>query len=202
VSRALTRPHPSSIFPEPPITALLPAPPVAAPVTAAGVAQPTYLNPIELVDYSRFVADEVRHGLYPYIEFDPDRRWHLRIYRDQRVDVWLISWTPTQGTQLHDHGGSSGAFTVVSGELSEAVYVPTGRDAGTLRERRHRAGRSIGFDGRYIHDVRNTSSASAVSVHVYSRPLTVMNYYDVDGGELTRLATVATDDPEHELDQQ
>jgi predicted metal-dependent enzyme (double-stranded beta helix superfamily) len=160
---------------------------------------PRYLNPIELVDYSRFVADEVRSGQYPYIEFDPEQRWHLRIYRDQRVDVWLISWTPTQGTQLHDHGGSSGAFTVVTGELSEAVYVRTGRGAGGLRERRHRAGRSIGFDGRYVHDVRNTSTEPAVSVHVYSRPLRLMNYYDVDDGELTRLASVRTDDPEHEL---
>lgn len=158
-----------------------------------------HLDPIQLVDYTRFVADEVKNGLYPFIDFDPDTRWHQRIYRDQRVDVWLISWLPSQGTQLHDHGGSSGSFTVLSGELSEAVYVRSGPRAGALRERTHGAGRSIGFDSTYVHDVRNTSDRPAVSVHAYSRPLTTMTYWDVEDGELVKLATLDTDDPEPEF---
>jgi Cysteine dioxygenase type I len=159
-----------------------------------------FLNPIQLVDYTRFVADEVRDGMYPFIDYDPETRWHQRIYRDQRVDVWLISWLPSQGTQLHDHGGSSGSFTVLAGELTEAVYVPAGPKAATLRERRHRAGRSIGFDARYIHDVRNLSDAPAVSIHAYSRPLTSMTFWDLDdNGGLIKLATLDTDDPEPEF---
>ena len=164
-----------------------------------GLRPAEYLNPIQLVDYTRFVADEVKNGMYPFIDFNPDTRWHQRIYRDGRVDVWLISWLPTQGTQLHDHGGSSGSFTVLSGELAEAVYVASGPKAGTLRERIHPTGRSIGFDASYVHDVRNVSDAPAVSVHAYSRPLTSMTYWDLDDGELTRLATVVTDDPELEF---
>jgi hypothetical protein len=152
---------------------------------------PIALTPLELVEYTRFLAAEVASGRYPYIDYNAEHRWHQRIYRDRRVDVWLISWLPTQGTQLHDHGGSAGAFTVVSGELSEAVFAGRG-----LRERAHRAGRSIGFDGRYVHDVRNTSGAPAVSVHAYSHPLTSMNYYDIQDGDLVHLATQQTDDPE------
>lgn len=158
-----------------------------------------FLNPIQLVEFTRFVADEVRTGKYPYIQFDPDTRWHQRIYRDGRVDVWLISWLPAQGTQLHDHGGSSGSFTVISGELTEAVYVQSGPAAGSLRERVHQAGRSVGFHGRYVHDVRNMSDAPAISVHAYSRPLSCMNYWDLEDGELVKLASLPTDDPEPEL---
>lgn len=158
-----------------------------------------FLNPIQLVDYTRFVADEVSNGKYPFIDFDSDTRWHQRIYRDQRVDLWLISWLPTQGAQLHDHGGSAGSFTVLSGELSESVYVPSGPRAGTVRERAHAAGRSVGFDAAYIHDVRNTSQLPAVSVHAYSRPLTTMNFWEIDNGRLVKLATLDTDDPEPEL---
>lgn len=154
------------------------------------------LNPIQLVELTRFYADEVGAGDYPYVQYDERDRWHLRLHRDQRVDVWLISWMPSQGTQLHDHGGSAGAFSVVSGELDEAVFVASGRGAGGLRGRVHSAGRSVGFDARYVHDVRNTSSAPAVSVHAYSRPLTSMTFYDIDGGRLSRIATMATDDPE------
>lgn len=158
------------------------------------------LNPIELIAFTRFVADEVTSGKYPFIAFDADVRWHQRIYRDPMVDTWLISWLPSQGTQLHDHGGSAGAFTVVSGDLAEAVYVPAGANAGELQERVRVAGSSVGFDSAYVHDVRNLGDAPAISVHSYSKPLTAMTYYDLDDGSLQRVATLATDDPEPAVD--
>ena len=164
-------------------------------VIAPPVAVPAPLNPAELVELTRFVAAEVRAGAYP-IDFEPSERWHQRIYRDQRVDVWLLSWLTDQGTQLHDHGGSAGAFTVVSGRLTEAVYVESGPRAGTLRERTHPAGRNTGFGPRYIHDVRNLDRRPAVSVHAYSSPLSSMNFYDLDGGGLSRFASMDTNDPE------
>jgi quercetin dioxygenase-like cupin family protein len=153
--------------------------------------RPRRLNPLELVDLTRFYAGEVEAGQYPFVDFDPSHRWHQRIYRDPRVDVWLISWLPEQGTQLHDHGGSSGAFTVLSGRLTEAVF-----SAGVLREFTHLGGTSVGFGAHYVHDVRNIGDESAVSVHAYSTPLTSMNYYDLDGVRLVPVATVQTDDPE------
>ncbi len=158
------------------------------------VTQP--LDVAQLVGLTRFYADEVRSGAYPYVRYDERDRWHLRLHRDQRVDVWLISWLPTQGTQLHDHGGSAGAFTVISGVLDESVYVPT---TSGLRRRLHPAGSRVGFDARYVHDVGNTSSAPAVSVHAYSRPLTSMTFYDLDNGRLARIADLDTDDPEPEF---
>jgi hypothetical protein len=157
---------------------------------------PAALTPAQLVDYTRFIAAEVLAGRYPFIDYDAERRWHQRIYRDSRVDVWLISWLPTQGTALHDHGGSSGAFTVVSGTLTESLY---GARTGRLRTRQHRAGQSAGFGPRYVHDVGNTDVSAAVSVHAYSHPLTSMNYYEVQDRELVHLARLDTDDPEAEF---
>lgn len=170
----------------------------SAPSGPVPVVEP--LNPSQLVELTRFYADEIRSGSYPYVEYDERDRWHLRLHRDRRVDVWLISWLPSQGTQLHDHGGSAGSFTVISGELAESVYVARGPRAGGLRERVHPSGRSVGFDADYIHDVRNTSLQSAVSVHAYSRPLTSMTFYNLDGGRLSTLGALATDDPEPDLD--
>jgi mannose-6-phosphate isomerase-like protein (cupin superfamily) len=161
-------------------------------------AAPLFFDPITLVEFSRFFADEVRAGKYPFIDYDADERWHQRIYRDQRLDVWLISWLPTQGTQLHDHGGSSGSFTVLSGSLAETVAAARG---GPVREEHFTRGPgdSVGFGPRYIHDVRNTSDEPAVSVHVYSAPLSSMTYYDLADGALSTLMTVETDDPELEM---
>jgi quercetin dioxygenase-like cupin family protein len=150
-----------------------------------------YFAPLQLIEFTRFYAAEVASGQYPDIDYDPDERWHQRIYRDRRVDVWLISWLPSQGTQLHDHGGSSGSFTVLDGSLTEAVV-----GSGRLRDTERSAGDSVGFGPRYVHDVRNLSDAPAVSVHAYSPPLTSMTFYDLADGRLETLATIATDDPE------
>jgi predicted metal-dependent enzyme (double-stranded beta helix superfamily) len=161
------------------------------------VPAPAYLNPIELLDYTRLVADEVAAGRYPYVQYDEAERWHQRLYRDQRVDVWLISWLPTQGTQLHDHGGSAGAFTVLSGRLDEAVYQFDARSGEHLRNLPRDERASVGFGPHYVHDVRNLSDTPAVSVHAYSPPLTTMSFFDLDdNGRLQTLGSLATDDPE------
>ena len=176
--------HPADVDPPADVDCFAPAPPLAP------------LNPAELVELTRFVADEVRRGAYQ-VDYQATERWHQRLYRDRRVDIWLISWLTDQGTQLHDHGGSAGAFSVVQGTLSEAVYVESGPRAGTLRERRHGRTSAVGFGPRYVHDVRNVDPEPAVSVHAYSVPLSTMNFFDVDGrGRLTRYATLDTDDPE------
>jgi hypothetical protein len=94
---------------------------------------------------------------------------------------------------MHDHGDSAGAFTVVSGELTEAVWDPT---VGHVVERSVATGDAVAFGTSYVHDVRNVGIQTAVSVHAYSPPLTTMSFYDVVGGELEPLAKVWTDDPE------
>jgi quercetin dioxygenase-like cupin family protein len=154
-----------------------------------------FLDPGRLIELTRFYCDEVAAGKYPYIDYNADERWHQRLYRDGRMDVWLISWLPEQGTQLHDHGGSSGSFTVLSGTLTESV-VGGGRSQDMARV----GGESVGFGAHYVHDVRNTSDAPAVSVHAYSPPLTTMTYYDLADGKLEPIASLATDDPEPAFD--
>jgi hypothetical protein len=146
----------------------------------------------ELLEWTAVVADEVLSGRHD-VHADPDERWHVRLLRDERVDVWLISWTTDQATQLHDHGGSTGAFTVVTGELSEASWDPI---TGKLTEQPVASGDAVAFGTSYVHDVRNLRAETAVSVHAYSPPLDHMNFYDVVDGQLTTLAKIWTDDPE------
>ena len=98
------------------------------------------------------------------------------------AQVWLLSWRPGQGTGLHDHGGSAGAFAVVRGTLHERV----GARKGTAELS---AGRVRHFGPHHVHQVSNTGTQAAVSVHVYTPRLTVMNTYRVDGRGLVRTGT-------------
>ena len=55
----------------------------------------------------------------PLIRFGVTERYWASIPVPQNVDVWLLTWTTSQGTELHDHGESEAAFTVIGGELDE-----------------------------------------------------------------------------------
>jgi rhodanese-related sulfurtransferase/mannose-6-phosphate isomerase-like protein (cupin superfamily) len=110
------------------------------------------------------------------VQLRADRRWYERLYHGPDYDVWVISWLPGQSTGFHDHGVSSGAFVVATGILEE--HRPNGR-AHVVR-----AGKPCEFGPDYTHDVRNVSNAPAISIHAYSPPLTEMNEYEFDGGQL------------------
>ena len=157
--------------------------------TAPRATAPTTLGLADLTALTRRVADEVRAGMHPYV-VDPDQRWYRLLQSDGYVDVWLISWATEQYADLHDHAGSLGALTVVAGSLVERRWVAA---SGSLRSRRIRAGRSVGFPLGHVHDVANPSPVATVSVHAYSPPLSAMSYYSVEpGARLRRTRTVLT----------
>jgi mannose-6-phosphate isomerase-like protein (cupin superfamily) len=104
------------------------------------------------------------------------------------AQVWLLSWLPDQGTPLHDHGTSAGAFSVVTGTLTERI-VTTGSNRVRDSAAELTAGRVRYFGPHYVHQVTNTRAEPAVSVHVYTPGLSWMNTYRVDGDALVRTGT-------------
>ena len=131
----------------------------------------------------------------PLVEYRAASRWSAPLSRAAadvldpslredlaRAQVWLLSWLPGQGTDLHDHGGSAGAFAVVRGTLHERVGAReevTGLTAGRVRH----------FGPHHVHQVSNPGVEAAVSVHVYTPRLTVMSTYRIDGRVLVRTGT-------------
>src|SRR5439155_13207499 len=117
------------------------------------------------------------------VEYDPARRWYQRLLREDDREVWLLSWLPGQRTGFHDHGRSSGAFAVARGVLRErtAPGRRPGRSAAVSQ------GEVKSFGPWYIRDVINASVQPAVSVHVYSPPLTSMRRFEFGPGGLERV---------------
>src|SRR2546421_798790 len=100
--------------------------------------------------------------------FDPDNRWYERLDLAGDHEAWLLSWLPGQSTDLHDHGPASGAFTVVSGVLTERVARGARDVLHTLT-----TGQSRVFAPNYVHQVSNNGPDPAVTVHVYSAARTM-----------------------------
>src|SRR5690606_3105622 len=67
-----------------------------------------------------FAADRGRWR--SLLRYDPDERFAVLVDTVGGHRVWLLSWLPGQATVVHDHGATTGAFTVVSGELVETVH--------------------------------------------------------------------------------
>jgi mannose-6-phosphate isomerase-like protein (cupin superfamily) len=123
------------------------------------------------------------------IRFGTEERWWTRLRGDDTVDVWLLTWVTDTGTDLHDHGDSAGAFTVISGELEE---VRPHEQTGELRATRLVAGDVRVVERGAVHDVRSPSRRPAVSIPASSPPLREMTFYEQRAGGPAPTRTVAT----------
>ncbi|KUI30327.1 cysteine dioxygenase [Mycobacterium sp. IS-1496] len=172
--------------------------PTLAPAVPA-VSAPTRLRLPDLLHATDRGADDLISGRYDHLlprgGVPTDDRWYTKLHGDDELDIWLISWVPERSTELHDHGGSLGALTVVSGSLSETRW-----DGEGLRRRRLAAGDQAAFPLGWVHDVvwaPEVTSGPTLSVHAYSPPLTAMSYYEVtDRQTLRRNRTELTESPE------
>lgn len=132
-------------------------------------------TPRELRDLTWTVAAELSGPLLELAEYVPEQRWWARLALTEGVELWLLTWLPGQRTNPHDHGGASGAFTVLSGELTEQYRYP----GGPIRDLKHALGNAIGFGAGRAHQLGSASTATvpAASVHAYSPPLTPTREY-------------------------
>jgi hypothetical protein len=138
----------------------------------------------------RIAADPRRWR--PAVRFGTTDRYWARLDGPEGVDVWLLTWLPSQSTDLHDHGESSAAFAVVQGSLTEVRADPvlgvwsTALAAPAVRT----------VEPGVVHDVRADLGVPAVSIHAYGPRLSRMTYYDLRDGELVPQRTVLGDEPE------
>lgn len=132
------------MFAVPANTVALPAAPARLPVrTALDVAR----------DRSRWAH---------LLRYDPDERYATLVEATADTETWLLSWLPGQHTDVHDHAGSAGAFTVVSGVLTETVFRAEEPTTHVVT-----AGQTRVFGQTYTHQVHNLGVDPAVSIHVY-----------------------------------
>jgi mannose-6-phosphate isomerase-like protein (cupin superfamily) len=111
----------------------------------------------------------------PLVRHDAADRHFEQLWRDDHIDVWVISWANGNDTGFHDHDVSRGAVAVVEGEVVEERLVV----GGAPRELRHRAGDTFDFDASHVHRMRQDASEPAVTIHAYSPPLWRMGAYVV-----------------------
>lgn len=126
------------------------------------------------------------------VRFDARRRHWSRLPSPAGAELWLLTWLPDQATDLHDHGPSAAALTVVQGRLEEVRATADGTRTSAVLGR----GSAVHLAPGVVHDVGNRGTAPAVSVHGYSPPLTSMTFYETSPTGLHAVRSVAGDEPE------
>jgi hypothetical protein len=120
------------------------------------------------------------------VRHDAGERHCEQLWRDDHVDVWVISWANGNDTGFHDHDISRGAVAVAEGEIVEERLVL----GGVPLQLHHSAGEVFDFDASHVHRMRQETSTPAVSIHAYSPPLSRMGAYAVGSDGTLRRESV------------
>ncbi len=125
------------------------------------------------------------------IKHDSTQRLYEELFSDDHITAWLICWMDGHDTGFHDHDGSAGAVTILSGAVREERLVLD----GPRHTRLCTAGEHFHFSPADIHRVRHTGADPAVTLHVYSPPLESMGAYLInDDGTLVRQPVANTEE--------
>ena len=159
----------------------------AEPPTVTSLFTPALSSLADLIPHDGLLAAEELEGIataigerpemwQPLVHVDPTHRRYELLYEDGRMDAWVLSWMPGQGTGFHDHAVSAVGICCVQGTVREALLRSGApeieHDVGVGDRRRGGAG--------YIHRVRHGGGEPAVTIHVYSPRLDEVGQYRVD----------------------
>ena len=131
---------------------------------------------------TRYAAEPEQWPVAP--RFRATERWYHRLAVEPDYEVWLLTWLPGQHTELHDHGGSAGAFHVFGGTLTEDTVAVDAAGAPRITARELGEGAGRRFGAQHIHRISNRSSVPAISLHVYGPALQTMTRYGITDGRL------------------
>jgi predicted metal-dependent enzyme (double-stranded beta helix superfamily) len=133
---------------------------------------------LDVAQLERLVSDiAARPEIWePLVVVDEHRRRYRLLYEDDRIDVWVLSWMPGQGTGFHDHDISGVGLCCAQGEVHEKqMILPTGASTVEMTPGVSRQG-----PPGYIHSVAHADGTPAVTIHAYSPPLERVGQYRVD----------------------
>ncbi len=134
--------------------------------------RPVALTAASLRELTRSLATSPERWEH-LVHHDATQRVFELIARSPAVEAWLICWMPGHDSGPHDHDISSGAITVVSGELTEERLTWGASTAPVA----FRALDTFDFGPTDIHRVYHSGDEPSTAIHAYSPPLRGLGAY-------------------------
>ena len=100
-----------------------------------------------------------------YIIQDKLKYHRERIYIDDNIEIFIITWLKNQCAKIHNHSKNGCFLKILQGNLEEIIYS---NDLKIIKENKLKQG-DISYmnDEIGLHSVRNTNDEICVIIHVY-----------------------------------
>ena len=125
---------------------------------------------------------------------DPGTFIKKLLYRDNNIEMFLISWGSKSQSCIHDHPDLGCIVKILMGELEEHVYHKVCK-CNILCESIKTCNSKMAFKVEHnqlaldqicyresnivLHQILNTSDYMSVSLHIYSKPNYIHSLYDL-----------------------
>ena len=129
----------------------------------------------KLFRYSKFLEQYQGQEWKAYRTY-PKLNYHRSlIHLDENFEIRMLEWAPKAKSRIHNHASHGCLLKVLEGELEEHIYNSQLEwlECNTLsRQQVSYLDDTIGY-----HSIRNNLDIPAVSLHIYSPPGHISEYY-------------------------
>ena len=111
-----------------------------------------------------------------YIKLDDKKYSKVKVCEENSFDMFVITWNKEQQCPIHDHSSNGCIYKIMKGSLEETIFNKN-------LEWTHRINMYENCSG-YIsdkigyHSMKNTNDDISVSLHIYSPPGYITNYFN------------------------
>ena len=112
------------------------------------------------------------------------------VYHHPDFEIILMCWQPQQKSSIHDHDNSLCLMKCLAGELKEQRYIGDNHTQLVTEVGSHtlQAGQSVSItDEQGLHAIGNSAQNDACSLHVYFPPISKVNSYGKQYGNVRQL---------------
>lgn len=167
-------------------------------IVEPGLAVSEFVEKLNKLSYKNFPVDEVNdmfrknplslEYLDPYIFHSKARYTRNLIHKSPDFELILMCWSAGQYSAVHGHEGQKCWMRIELGELEFTNYQDDKSDPSALHKVDVKIGKKGFIDGpAYIHGVRNKSGKEAISLHLYARPFSECDVYDLDEHQIKKI---------------
>ncbi len=118
------------------------------------------------------LAKEYKFDTLP-INFDDKHYVRNVIYKDDKLEIVVICFSPGQTSTVHDHQGSNCVIRVVNGKILEQLFKDNGSHLEFVSNHYLNEGDVSGLNGIAIHQISNINKEGTVLLNFYSPPFVV-----------------------------
>ena len=126
--------------------------------------------------------------LNDYLHFKDNKYARNLVYKDKDFEILIVCWHPEQIAPIHGHEGEKCWMRVELGSLNICNYKLESIDPLFLNIVNQIKGDAGFLDGpAEIHSVENAFDEDAISLHVYTKPFSECDIYNLDTGKIDRV---------------